>query len=162
MCDLEDGAKLVMLLLLSPPQPIASPGCVLPRRFLSRFSCLSFQGTCRRHYPTVQPLPAPQGLGKTLQTISLLGYLNEYRGITGPHLVLVPKSTLHNWLNEFRRWCPIIRAVKFHGNAEARVLPLGSSLLSHWCISEQSTLVPNRTQPTVAVPDYSSLSTGAG
>ena len=23
------------------------------------------------------------GLGKTLQTISLLGYLNEYRGITG-------------------------------------------------------------------------------
>uniref|UniRef100_A0A061QM65 SWI/SNF-related matrix-associated actin-dependent regulator of chromatin subfamily A member 5 n=1 Tax=Tetraselmis sp. GSL018 TaxID=582737 RepID=A0A061QM65_9CHLO len=60
------------------------------------------------------------GLGKTLQTISLLGYLNEYRGITGPHLVLVPKSTLHNWLNEFRRWCPIIRAIKFHGNAEER------------------------------------------
>mmetsp|Transcript_23933 Transcript_23933/g.42618 ORF Transcript_23933/g.42618 Transcript_23933/m.42618 type:complete len:723 (-) Transcript_23933:180-2348(-) len=60
------------------------------------------------------------GLGKTLQTISLLGYLHEYRGITGPHLVLVPKSTLHNWLNEFRRWCPIIRAKKFHGNGEER------------------------------------------
>jgi SNF2 family DNA or RNA helicase len=65
----------------------------------------------------------PQGLGKTLQTISLLGYLREFRGITGPHLVIVPKSTLHNWLNEFRKWCPSIRAFKFHGNAEERVRP---------------------------------------
>jgi SWI/SNF-related matrix-associated actin-dependent regulator of chromatin subfamily A member 5 len=60
------------------------------------------------------------GLGKTLQTISLLAYLREFRGITGPHLVIVPKSTLHNWINEFRRWCPVIKAVKFHGNADAR------------------------------------------
>lgn len=61
-----------------------------------------------------------QGLGKTLQTISLLGYLLEFRGIRGPHMIIVPKSTLHNWLNEFRRWCPTLRAVKFHGNAEQR------------------------------------------
>lgn len=60
------------------------------------------------------------GLGKTLQTISLLGYLREFRGITGPHMVIVPKSTLHNWLNEFKRWCPVIKAVKFHGNREDR------------------------------------------
>jgi len=63
----------------------------------------------------------PQGLGKTLQTISLLGYLHEYRGITGPHMIIVPKSTLHNWMNEFKRWCPILRATKFIGNAEERV-----------------------------------------
>lgn len=55
-----------------------------------------------------QPMRA-QGLGKTLQTISLIAYLHEYRGITGPHLVIVPKSTLGNWMNEFRRFCPIIR-----------------------------------------------------
>jgi len=60
------------------------------------------------------------GLGKTLQTISLLGYLHEYRGITGPHMVVVPKSTLGNWMNEFKRWCPVIRTFKFHGNAEDR------------------------------------------
>ena len=60
------------------------------------------------------------GLGKTLQTISLLGYLSEYRGITGPHMVVVPKSTLGNWMNEFKRWCPMIRPFKFHGNQEAR------------------------------------------
>lgn len=62
-----------------------------------------------------------QGLGKTLQTISLLAYLHEYRGIKGPHIVIVPKSTLGNWMNEFRRFCPIIRTIKFHGNAESRV-----------------------------------------
>lgn len=61
-----------------------------------------------------EPLRSPpqMGLGKTLQTISLLGYLQEFRGISGPHLVIVPKSTLHNWLNEFRKWCPSLRAVK--------------------------------------------------
>lgn len=65
-----------------------------------------------------------QGLGKTLQTISLCAYLNEYRGIKGPHMVIVPKSTLHNWVNEFRRFCPSIRVVKFHGNQEDRVSTL--------------------------------------
>jgi len=61
------------------------------------------------------------GLGKTLQTISLLGYLREFRGITGPHVIIVPKSTLHNWMNEIRKWCPEIRPMKFHGSAEERV-----------------------------------------
>ncbi|XP_020589471.1 probable chromatin-remodeling complex ATPase chain isoform X1 [Phalaenopsis equestris] len=60
------------------------------------------------------------GLGKTLQTISLLGYLYEFRGITGPHMVVAPKSTLGNWMREIRRFCPILRAVKFLGNPEER------------------------------------------
>ncbi|KAL6597924.1 hypothetical protein ACP70R_046729 [Stipagrostis hirtigluma subsp. patula] len=60
------------------------------------------------------------GLGKTLQTISLLGYLHEFRGITGPHMVVAPKSTLGNWIKEIQRFCPILRAVKFLGNPEER------------------------------------------
>ncbi|XP_038719060.1 ISWI chromatin-remodeling complex ATPase CHR11-like isoform X2 [Tripterygium wilfordii] len=60
------------------------------------------------------------GLGKTLQTISLLGYLHEFRGITGPHMVVAPKSTLGNWMNEIRRFCPLLRAVKFLGNPDER------------------------------------------
>ncbi|KAH7352892.1 hypothetical protein KP509_19G069200 [Ceratopteris richardii] len=61
------------------------------------------------------------GLGKTLQTISLLGYLHEFRGITGPHMVVTPKSTLGNWMNEIKRFCPILRPVKFHGNQQERM-----------------------------------------
>eukprot|EP00897_Mesotaenium_endlicherianum_P003066 jgi/Mesen1/2788/ME000170S01898 len=61
------------------------------------------------------------GLGKTLQTISMLGYLHEFIGIKGPHMVVAPKSTLGNWMKEIARFCPILRAVKFHGNAEERM-----------------------------------------
>jgi SWI/SNF-related matrix-associated actin-dependent regulator of chromatin subfamily A member 5 len=44
----------------------------------------------------------------------------EYRKDTGPHLVLVPKSTLSNWMNELARWAPTLNAVKFHGDRETR------------------------------------------
>ena len=60
------------------------------------------------------------GLGKTLQSISILGYTQEFKGISGPHIVLVPKSTLANWMNEFGRWCPSLRAIRFHGDKHER------------------------------------------
>jgi SWI/SNF-related matrix-associated actin-dependent regulator of chromatin subfamily A member 5 len=60
------------------------------------------------------------GLGKTLQSISVLAYNREYLNVTGPHLILVPKSTLSNWCNEFRRWCPVFRVLRFHGTKEER------------------------------------------
>lgn len=61
------------------------------------------------------------GLGKTLQTISLLGYMKHFRSIPGPHIVIVPKSTLTNWMNEFKKWCPSLRAVCLIGDQETRV-----------------------------------------
>lgn len=70
------------------------------------------------------PSLSMQGLGKTLQTIALLGYLKHYRNIPGPHMVLVPKSTLHNWMNEFKRWVPSLRAVCLIGDKDARVSAL--------------------------------------
>ncbi|XP_045151784.1 probable global transcription activator SNF2L1 isoform X2 [Echinops telfairi] len=60
------------------------------------------------------------GLGKTLQTIALLGYLKHYRNLLGPHLVLVPKSTLHNWMDEFKRWLPSLRVICFVGDKDTR------------------------------------------
>ena len=45
------------------------------------------------------------GLGKTIQTISLLAHLACERGIWGPHLIIVPTSTLLNWEMECKRWC---------------------------------------------------------
>jgi len=60
------------------------------------------------------------GLGKTLQTISFLGYLRFIAGITGPHLVAVPKSTLDNWKREFGKWCPEINVLVLQGNKDDR------------------------------------------
>jgi SNF2-related domain/HMG-box domain/DNA-binding domain len=60
------------------------------------------------------------GLGKTLQSISILVYMLEYRNDTGPHLIIVPKSTLSNWMNELARWAPTLKTVKFHGSKEER------------------------------------------
>lgn len=36
-------------------------------------------------------------------------------------MVVAPKSTLGNWMNEIKRFCPVLRAVKFLGNPEERV-----------------------------------------
>jgi SWI/SNF-related matrix-associated actin-dependent regulator of chromatin subfamily A member 5 len=60
------------------------------------------------------------GLGKTLQTISFIGYLRKIRDIKGPHLVLVPKSTLNNWKREFSTWIPEINALVLQGSKEER------------------------------------------
>ena len=60
------------------------------------------------------------GLGKTLQTISLLGFMKHFKNVNGPHMVLVPKSTLANWMNEFKRWVPTLRAVCLIGDQDTR------------------------------------------
>ncbi|KAJ1896358.1 chromatin remodeling complex Adenosinetriphosphatase, partial [Kickxella alabastrina] len=60
------------------------------------------------------------GLGKTLQVISFIGYLKHHRNIRGPHLVVVPKSTLHNWKAEFNRWVPDLNVFLLHGDKHER------------------------------------------
>lgn len=57
---------------------------------------------------------------KTMQSISILVYMLEFKQDTGPHLIIVPKSTLSNWMNELARWAPKIKPVKFHGNKQER------------------------------------------
>lgn len=60
------------------------------------------------------------GLGKTIQTIALLGYLKEVKNVEGPHLVIVPLSTLPNWISEFERWCPSLSVIQFRGTKTER------------------------------------------
>jgi SWI/SNF-related matrix-associated actin-dependent regulator of chromatin subfamily A member 5 len=67
-------------------------------------------------------LLAPQGLGKTLQTISFLAYMQSERGVAGPSLVVVPLSVISSWLAEFRRWAPHLRVVRVHGSDIAEKL----------------------------------------
>ncbi|KAG5923456.1 hypothetical protein E4U61_003357 [Claviceps capensis] len=69
------------------------------------------------------------GLGKTLQTISFLGYLRHIAGITGPHLVVVPKSTLDNWKREFARWTPEVNVLVLQGAKEERTTLINERLV---------------------------------
>ncbi|KAJ7590813.1 P-loop containing nucleoside triphosphate hydrolase protein [Mycena floridula] len=69
------------------------------------------------------------GLGKTLQTISFLAYLKNYREISGPHLIVVPKSTLQNWQREFERWTPDFNVVILAGTKEERADIIANRLL---------------------------------
>lgn len=54
------------------------------------------------------------GLGKTCQVIAFLAHLFE-RGIKGPHLIVVPGSTLENWLREFSIFCPDLSVMPYYG-----------------------------------------------
>ncbi|KAJ4833775.1 putative ATP-dependent DNA helicase chr12 [Turnera subulata] len=62
------------------------------------------------------------GLGKTIQTISLISYLKEKKGVGGPHLIVAPKAVLPNWINEFSTWVPEdeIKAVLYDGRLDER------------------------------------------
>jgi SWI/SNF-related matrix-associated actin-dependent regulator of chromatin subfamily A member 5 len=42
------------------------------------------------------------GMGKTIQTISLIAFYKEFRNLTGPHIIIVPLSTIGNWIREFK------------------------------------------------------------
>ena len=55
------------------------------------------------------------GLGKTLQSIAFIAHLVEVKKLTkGPYLFVVPLSVLFNWINEFRKWCPSLKVLRFH------------------------------------------------
>ncbi|XP_050891611.1 probable ATP-dependent DNA helicase CHR12 isoform X3 [Lathyrus oleraceus] len=60
------------------------------------------------------------GLGKTIQTISLIAHLLEYKGVTGPHLIVAPKAVLPNWIIEFSTWAPTIKVILYDGRMDER------------------------------------------
>jgi SNF2 family DNA or RNA helicase len=60
------------------------------------------------------------GLGKTLQSIAFMAHLKHTLQASGPFLVVVPLSVISNWLAEIERFCPRLRAVRFHGPKEER------------------------------------------
>ncbi|XP_037300295.1 ATP-dependent helicase brm [Manduca sexta] len=62
------------------------------------------------------------GLGKTIQTIALVTYLMEKKKVNGPFLIIVPLSTLSNWVLEFEKWAPTVTVVSYKGSPQSRRL----------------------------------------
>ncbi|XP_048506036.1 ATP-dependent helicase brm isoform X2 [Athalia rosae] len=60
------------------------------------------------------------GLGKTIQTIALVTHLMEKKKVNGPFLIIVPLSTLSNWVLEFEKWAPSVVVVSYKGSPAGR------------------------------------------
>lgn len=58
------------------------------------------------------------GLGKTVQSITFLQEIANY-GVRGPFLVLVPLSTIGNWIREFETWTEF-NVIVYHGSSASR------------------------------------------
>lgn len=59
------------------------------------------------------------GLGKTIQAIAFLSHLLE-KGEKGPHLIVVPSSTLDNWIREIETWCDSLIVIAYRGSQQDR------------------------------------------
>ncbi|XP_076945061.1 LOW QUALITY PROTEIN: protein CHROMATIN REMODELING 4-like [Bidens hawaiensis] len=62
------------------------------------------------------------GLGKTISASAFLSSLYSEFNARLPSLVLVPLSTMPNWMSEFSVWAPHLNVVEYHGCASARAL----------------------------------------
>jgi len=60
------------------------------------------------------------GLGKTIQTIALVTHLIEKKHESGPFIIIVPLSTLSNWVLEFNKWAPSVVKIAYKGSPAAR------------------------------------------
>ncbi|KAJ1290981.1 hypothetical protein BS78_02G284100 [Paspalum vaginatum] len=60
------------------------------------------------------------GLGKTVSACAFLSSLCCEFEINLPCLVLVPLSTMPNWMAEFASWAPHLNVVEYHGSARSR------------------------------------------
>lgn len=62
------------------------------------------------------------GLGKTLQVIAFISALKHQKQESGPNLIVVPSSTLENWLREFYRFAPSLQVRSYYGDQQERMI----------------------------------------
>ncbi|KAH0484117.1 MAG: hypothetical protein KVP17_004920 [Porospora cf. gigantea B] len=72
------------------------------------------------------------GLGKTMQTLAFLGALRARR-VLGPHLVIVPLSTVGNWLQEIRKFTPYFTVTKICGSKAEREHSMNDPVAKDGC-----------------------------
>ncbi|TIC09225.1 hypothetical protein E3Q14_03476 [Wallemia mellicola] len=80
------------------------------------------------------------GLGKTLQVIVFIASLKHTQQ-PGPNLIVVPSSTLENWLREFSRFAPSLIVKSYYGDQHER------SIL-------RDDLLPSRNEMDVLITTY--------
>ncbi|OWZ62862.1 hypothetical protein AYX15_05060 [Cryptococcus neoformans] len=101
-----------------PPQE--QPDCIAGGKLMP-FQMEGFQWLLHKHFKRESCILADDmGLGKTVQIASVLGYLGSAEHEIYPCLVVVPNSTITNWVREFEKWSPHLRVVPFYGESASR------------------------------------------
>lgn len=92
------------------------------------------------------------GLGKTCQVISFMAHLKATTDNKMAHLVVVPSSTLENWLREFQKFCPTLKIQAYYGSQAER-----EDLRYELAESEYDVLVTTYNLATGLPPDFKFL-----
>eukprot|EP00090_Calanus_glacialis_P034369 TRINITY_DN5767_c0_g1_i1.p1 TRINITY_DN5767_c0_g1~~TRINITY_DN5767_c0_g1_i1.p1 ORF type:complete len:906 (-),score=328.78 TRINITY_DN5767_c0_g1_i1:158-2875(-) len=96
------------------------PKSLNPAFKLSFYQIIGLNWLVLMHKQSLNGILADEmGLGKTIQTIAFLAHLKEM-GEEGPHLIVVPSSTLENWRKELELWAPDIKIVTYWGAQDER------------------------------------------
>ncbi|ORY30527.1 SNF2 family N-terminal domain-domain-containing protein [Naematelia encephala] len=100
--------------------PDEQPDCVVGGKLMP-FQLEGLQWLLYKHFKRESCILADDmGLGKTIQIASLLGCLGSSEMRIYPCLVVVPNSTITNWVREFEKWVPHVRVVPYYGEAASR------------------------------------------
>ncbi|XP_071574035.1 SWI/SNF-related matrix-associated actin-dependent regulator of chromatin subfamily A containing DEAD/H box 1 homolog [Temnothorax nylanderi] len=100
------------------------PKLLSPNLTLAPYQMVGLNWLAVMHAQNVNGILADEmGLGKTIQVIAFLTYLKEADLLDekdGPHLIVVPSSTMENWMDELERWSPSLKVVQYYGSQEER------------------------------------------
>ncbi|XP_063972294.1 SWI/SNF-related matrix-associated actin-dependent regulator of chromatin subfamily A containing DEAD/H box 1 homolog isoform X2 [Diachasmimorpha longicaudata] len=99
------------------------PSTLSPDLTLAPYQMVGLNWLAVMHSQNVNGILADEmGLGKTVQIIAFLTYLKETSPSPsdGPHLIVVPSSTMENWSNELSRWSPSLKVVQYYGSQDER------------------------------------------
>ncbi|ESQ39568.1 hypothetical protein EUTSA_v10000738mg [Eutrema salsugineum] len=111
-----EGQQSEVITLTEQPQEL-SGGALFPHQL----EALNWLRRCWHKSKNVI-LADEMGLGKTVSASAFLSSLYFEFGVARPCLVLVPLSTMPNWLSEFSLWAPLLNVVEYHGGAKARAI----------------------------------------
>ncbi|KAJ9168494.1 hypothetical protein P3X46_020009 [Hevea brasiliensis] len=111
-----DGHQNEIVTLTEQPKELKG-GTLFPHQL----EALNWLRKCWNKFKNVI-LADEMGLGKTVSACAFISSLYFEFKASLPCLVLVPLSTMPNWLAEFALWAPNLNVVEYHGCAKARAI----------------------------------------
>merc|ERR1719273_541737 len=96
------------------------PKCIPDGLQMKSYQMIGLNWLVLMHKQSLNGILADEmGLGKTIQSIAFLSHLKEL-GDEGPHLIIVPSSTMDNWQKELATWSPNLKVLNYYGSQDER------------------------------------------